>query len=377
METELTPLLQVARLYILESCPDTELAAQDKGLKIIEDLVVNNKSFDEARREFRLFLNNTLPIDKIMSILSVGDDPLPPQDEMSKINTSSNPTNESNTKSKRSSTHETTSSNDHSNSNQLINQNQNSNYYDQNQIRQLSAHKRRKINPWNQVEDFRLLAGIHKYGLDNWLAVSKFVGNSRTRAQCSQRWNRGLDPNLKKCRWTYEEERQLLELIKVYGVKAWTQISQKLGNRSDVQCRYHYNQMLKQGTLNGNEVSAQLNSMSTTVNSIPHSISHSSLPEKTKRQNNLVVPQTSPLPLLPTPHESPKSTLEESIKLSQKPEKSLTSSKEETFDNFNFDNIWDMSYSTDSINEDLFVALEQKSSFFSSESILTMPESLI
>jgi hypothetical protein len=45
--------------------------------------------------------------------------------------------------------------------------------------------------------------------------------------------------------WTYEEERRLLELVGAHGPRSWTRISAELGNRSDVQCRYHYLQMVK------------------------------------------------------------------------------------------------------------------------------------
>jgi hypothetical protein len=109
----------------------------------------------------------------------------------------------------------------------------------------LPQSSRKKIRLWSQYEDHRLLCAIHRHGLDNWPAVSQFVGNERTRAQCAQRWRRGLDPRILKVTWTRDEEEKLLELVKKYGVRAWTKISCEFGNRSDVQCRYHYGQMTK------------------------------------------------------------------------------------------------------------------------------------
>lgn len=108
---------------------------------------------------------------------------------------------------------------------------------------------RKKTNPWNEYEDQRLLCAIHRYGLDNWGPVSQFVGNGRTRAQCSQRWFRGLDPRISKVLWTMEEEQNLLKLIEIYGDRAWTKISSELGTRSDAQCRYHYKQMIKEKSM--------------------------------------------------------------------------------------------------------------------------------
>lgn len=110
---------------------------------------------------------------------------------------------------------------------------------------------RKKTRPWQPQEDTRLLAGMLRYGLDNWVAVAKFVGNGRTRAQCAQRWSRGLDPKISKDQWTQEDENKLINLMRENRNKGWTAISQGMGNRSDVQCRYHFLQMQRDGKLKG------------------------------------------------------------------------------------------------------------------------------
>ena len=104
---------------------------------------------------------------------------------------------------------------------------------------------RKKTRTWSAYEDQRLVAGVYKYGLDNWPMVAAFVGNGRTRAQCTQRWARGLNPKICKKHWTPAEDEQLKRLVQAYGEKAWTKIAAALGNRSDVQCRYHYRQLVK------------------------------------------------------------------------------------------------------------------------------------
>jgi hypothetical protein len=104
---------------------------------------------------------------------------------------------------------------------------------------------RKKMRPWNSYEDQRLLAGIYRFGLDSWPIVAEFVGNGRTRAQCSQRWLRGLDPHIAKEQWTIEADERLLSLVALHGNKSWTQISGEMGNRCDVQCRYRYKQLCK------------------------------------------------------------------------------------------------------------------------------------
>jgi hypothetical protein len=104
---------------------------------------------------------------------------------------------------------------------------------------------RRPARAWTAQEDQRLLAGILKFGIENWTAISKFVGNGRSRTQCSQRWYRGLNPNISKDQWSSEEEERLLSLVDTSGITSWTEIARKLGGRSDVQCRYRYRQLLK------------------------------------------------------------------------------------------------------------------------------------
>jgi hypothetical protein len=108
---------------------------------------------------------------------------------------------------------------------------------------------RRKPRPWSGPEDTRLLAGIYRYGFDNWAGVADFVGNGRVRAQCAQRWMRGLNPRISKDQWSDAEDQQFLALIQVEGTKMWTKIASEMGNRSDVQCRYHFAQLERDGKL--------------------------------------------------------------------------------------------------------------------------------
>lgn len=104
---------------------------------------------------------------------------------------------------------------------------------------------RKKTRPWMPEEDKRLYSGILKYGVENWTLVSNFVGNGRNRAQCSQRYSRGLNPRLSKSTWTHEENLKLIGLVQRYGDKSWTRVAQQMGTRSDVQCRYHYAHLQK------------------------------------------------------------------------------------------------------------------------------------
>jgi hypothetical protein len=108
------------------------------------------------------------------------------------------------------------------------------------------AGSRSKAKSWSTYEDHRLLAGIHRFGTDDWHRLALFVGNGRTKFQCCQRWSRGLDPKISKTEWTPELDQKLLELVAIHGEKNWTRVAFDFGNRCDVQCRYRYKQLQKE-----------------------------------------------------------------------------------------------------------------------------------
>jgi hypothetical protein len=99
--------------------------------------------------------------------------------------------------------------------------------------------------PWSTYEEQRLFAAIHRFGVADWCSIAAFVGNSRTKSQCCQRWTRGLDPHIDRAKWTREQDAQLVMLAQVYGDKSWSKISYHLGNRCDLQCRSRYKQIKK------------------------------------------------------------------------------------------------------------------------------------
>ncbi|OHS94088.1 Myb-like DNA-binding domain containing protein [Tritrichomonas foetus] len=187
------PLRNVAYSYIEDVSPFVSSTAKDAALDVLLLMLKNEISVDEATELIRDLIGSLEPVEKISAILNMTEKPIPFKD------------------------------------------------------RKDSQRKngRRRTNNWTLYEDQRLLAGIHKYGFDNWSRIADFVGNGRTRAQCSQRWNRGLDPTILKGPWTEEEEIKLLRLLEVHGCRAWKTIAAQMERRSDVQCRYHYTQILK------------------------------------------------------------------------------------------------------------------------------------
>ena len=107
-----------------------------------------------------------------------------------------------------------------------------------------SEQYRSKQSMWDTKDDERLKEAITMYG-DDWSAVSKYVGNKRSRSQCELRWKRVLDPSISREPWTEAEEAELLQLVQVYGDKAWKTLAEHMPHRNDSQCRFHYYHMQK------------------------------------------------------------------------------------------------------------------------------------
>ncbi|EAY03553.1 Myb-like DNA-binding domain containing protein [Trichomonas vaginalis G3] len=103
----------------------------------------------------------------------------------------------------------------------------------------------KKVKAWSPLEDQRLIAAISIYGIENWKQITNFVGNSRTRSQCSQKWNRSLNPLINKNQWTQQEDQALLRATTLYGDHSWARVAEEVEGRTDVQCRYRYNLISK------------------------------------------------------------------------------------------------------------------------------------
>lgn len=119
---------------------------------------------------------------------------------------------------------------------------------------------RRKTRTWTINEDNRLYMGICLYGPESWSEITHYVGNGRLRSQCSQRWIRVLDPKISRSAWSYEEDNLLLYFVNIFGEKSWMRVSSQIGTRSDVQCRYRFQQLQKEmkGYRNNNTQTKQI-----------------------------------------------------------------------------------------------------------------------
>ncbi|KAI3515764.1 hypothetical protein L1887_14668 [Cichorium endivia] len=92
-------------------------------------------------------------------------------------------------------------------------------------------------NEWTPVEDEELRNAVAEYGDTNWQLVASTL-EGRTGTQCSNRWNKSLNPMRKRVgKWAPDEDKRLKIAVKLFGGKNWNKIARFVPGRTQVQCR--------------------------------------------------------------------------------------------------------------------------------------------
>ncbi|XP_028754629.1 transcription factor MYB41-like [Neltuma alba] len=105
-----------------------------------------------------------------------------------------------------------------------------------------------KRGPWTPEEDEKLTAYISKHGSGSWRTVPKEAGLKRCGKSCRLRWTNYLRPDIKRGKFTEEEEKLIINLHSVLGNK-WSKIATHLPGRTDNEIKNFWNTNLRKKLL--------------------------------------------------------------------------------------------------------------------------------
>lgn len=96
---------------------------------------------------------------------------------------------------------------------------------------------------WTKEDDEALRNAVRQIGDRNWQQIAAMLGN-KTGQQCLQRWHKSINPAIRRCRWTQQEDAALMAAVQVYGVGNWNKVQRHIAGRTDMQCRERYTNAL-------------------------------------------------------------------------------------------------------------------------------------
>ncbi|KAK2644226.1 hypothetical protein Ddye_019421 [Dipteronia dyeriana] len=105
-----------------------------------------------------------------------------------------------------------------------------------------------KKGPWTQEEDQKLIDYIQKHGYGNWRTLPNNAGLQRCGKSCRLRWTNYLRPDIKRGRFSFEEEETIIQLHSILGNK-WSAIAGRLPGRTDNEIKNYWNTHIRKRLL--------------------------------------------------------------------------------------------------------------------------------
>ncbi|KAI4339589.1 hypothetical protein MLD38_024513 [Melastoma candidum] len=101
-----------------------------------------------------------------------------------------------------------------------------------------------KKGPWTPEEDQKLLAYIEENGHGSWRALPSKAGLQRCGKSCRLRWTNYLRPDIKRGKFSLQEEQTIIQLHALLGNR-WSAIATHLPKRTDNEIKNYWNTHLK------------------------------------------------------------------------------------------------------------------------------------
>ncbi|KAE8724165.1 MYB308 protein [Hibiscus syriacus] len=106
-----------------------------------------------------------------------------------------------------------------------------------------------KKGPWTPDEDQKLVDYINTNGHGSWRSLPKQAGLNRCGKSCRLRWTNYLRPDIKRGKFSEEEEKLIINLHSVLGNK-WSRIVSHLPGRTDNEIKNFWNTHVRRKLLN-------------------------------------------------------------------------------------------------------------------------------